>query len=212
MKIPAAEFEKSALHPRDCPKQKLPEVAFAGRSNVGKSSVMNTLLGRRGLVKTSSTPGKTQTLNFFRVRSGKAEFRFVDLPGYGFAKVPERMRKSWAKIIETYLEGREQLRGVVVILDIRRGVTEMDRELLDWLAAAGIEALIVLTKADKVSGSKRAAAAATVQRELRRELRIEPPLGPEDPVVFSSANGLGKDALWRRLNGWLRTPAGVSRK
>jgi GTP-binding protein len=198
VKVSAAKFEKSAVHPADFPKGKVPEVAFAGRSNVGKSSMMNTLLGRKGLVKTSSTPGKTQTLNFFSLRRGKLEVRFVDLPGYGYANVPERVRRSWGKMIDTYLENREQLRGVVVILDIRRGVGEMDVQLLDWLAAKGIEAAIVVTKADKLSGNKRAAAAAQVRRELS--------LGPEDPVIFSSADGLGKDVLWRRLDRWLASP------
>ncbi|MFQ5693763.1 MAG: ribosome biogenesis GTP-binding protein YihA/YsxC, partial [Nitrospinota bacterium] len=160
MKVSAAEFETSAVHPADYPPGPEPEVAFAGRSNVGKSSMMNALLGRRGLVKTSSTPGKTQTLNFFRVRAGKRRFRFVDLPGYGYAKVPERVRQNWGKMIEAYLEGRAQLRGVVVILDIRRGVMEMDRQLVEWLAAKGIETLVVLTKADKLSRPKGAAAAA----------------------------------------------------
>lgn len=203
MKISEAKFEKSAVRPADYPAGGLPEVAFAGRSNVGKSSMMNTLLGRRGLVKTSSTPGKTQTLNFFHVRAGKAEFRLVDLPGYGFAKVPERVRRTWGKMVESYLEHREQLRGVVVILDIRRGVTEMDRQLLDWLKAQGIEALAVLTKGDKLSGSGRAAAAAAVRRELG--------LGPPDPVVFSAANGTGKEALWRRLDRWLTNARGSGR-
>jgi GTP-binding protein len=195
MKILAAEFEKSAVRPDQYPKDLLPEIAFAGRSNVGKSSMMNALLGRKGLVKTSSTPGKTQTLNFFRVRTDKSEFRFVDLPGYGYAKVPESIRRSWGKMIETYLETREGLRGVVVILDIRRGVTDMDRELLEWLAAKGIETLPVLTKGDKLSGGKQAEAAARVRRELS--------LGPDGPIVFSATGGLGKEALWRRLNRWV---------
>jgi GTP-binding protein len=166
--------------------------------------MMNTLLGRKGLVKTSSTPGKTQTLNFFRVCSGKAEFRFVDLPGYGYAKVPDRVRKNWGNMIETYLEGREQLQGVVVILDIRRGAGDMDRELLDWFTAKRIEALAVVTKADKLSANRRAAAAAKVRKELA--------LGPDNPIVFSSTNGLGKDVLWRRLDRWLKRPAGAPRK
>ena len=204
MKVTAAEFEISAVQPADYPKENLPEVAFAGRSNVGKSSMMNVLLGRRGLVKTSSAPGKTQTLNFFHVRSGKTEFRFVDLPGYGYAKVPEQVRRSWGKMIETYLESREQLQGVVVILDIRRGVMEMDRQLLDWLSAKGVEALVAVTKADKLSSSKRAAAAATVRRDLS--------LKREEPTIFSSSSRLGKDAIWRGLNRLLRSPVSVSRR
>jgi GTP-binding protein len=204
MKVLSAEFEKSVVHPADFPKGKQPEVAFAGKSNVGKSSMMNTLLGRKGLVKTSSTPGKTQTLNFFVVRGDKAEVRFVDLPGYGYAKVPERVRRSWGKMIDTYLETREQLRGVVVILDVRRGVGEMDLQLLDWLAAKEIEFVVVVTKGDKLSGAKRAAAAAQVRRELS--------LGPEDLVIFSSASGLGKGDLWRRLDRWLAKPVSPSPK
>ena len=209
MKVIAAEFEKSVVHGKDCPKDPLAEVAFAGRSNVGKSSMMNTLLGRKGLVKTSSTPGKTQTLNFFRVRTGGGgggggtEFRFVDLPGYGYAKAPDRVRKAWGKMVESYLEVREPLQGVVVILDIRRGAGDMDRDLLEWLASKGMASLVVLTKADKLSASKRAAASAQVRKDLS--------LGPEDPVTFSAANGMGKDALWRRLEPWVRNPAGFSR-
>ena len=209
MKVIAAEFVKSVVHGKDCPKDPLVEVAFAGRSNVGKSSMMNTLMGRKGLVKTSSTPGKTQTLNFFRVRTGGgrggggAGFRFVDLPGYGYAKAPERVRQAWGKMVESYLEGRAPLQGVVVILDIRRGAGDMDRDLLEWLASKGMSALVVLTKADKLSASKRAAASAQVRKDLS--------LGPEDPVTFSAANGMGKDALWRRLGPWVRNPAGFSR-
>lgn len=196
MKVTNAEFEKSAVQFKDYPGGSFPEVAFAGRSNVGKSSMMNTLLGRKGLVKTSGTPGKTRTLNFFRIRAGKSEFRFVDLPGYGYAKVPDRVRESWKEMIETYLERRQELRGVVVILDIRRGVMEMDLDLLHWLTTKHIDALVVLTKADKLSRSKQAATAAQVSKELS--------LGAGNPILFSSDNGSGKNILWRRLHPWLR--------
>ncbi len=196
MKVTKAEFEKSAVRFKDYPGGSFPEVAFAGRSNVGKSSMMNTLLGRKGLVKTSGTPGKTRTLNFFRIRAGKSEFRFVDLPGYGYAKVPRRVRGSWKEMIETYLERRQELRGVVLILDIRRGVMEMDLDLLHWLTSKQIDALVVLTKADKLSRSKQAAAAAQVKKELS--------LGAGDPIPFSSDNGSGRNILWRRLHPWLR--------
>ena len=127
----------------------------------------------------------------------------MDLPGYGYAKAPERVRQAWGKMVESYLEVRAPLQGVVVILDIRRGAGDMDRDLLEWLASKGMAALVVLTKADKLSASKRAAASARVRKDLS--------LGPEDPVTFSAANGMGKDALWRRLGPWVRSPAGFSR-
>lgn len=203
MKISRAEFEKSAVHFKDYPRGSFPEVAFAGRSNVGKSSMMNTLLGRKGLVKTSGTPGKTRTLNFFRIQSGKSEFRFVDLPGYGYAKVPHQVRVSWKNMIDTYLEQRRELRGVVVIMDIRRGVMEMDLGLLNWLTSKRIDTLVVLTKADKLSKSKQAIAAAQVRKDLL--LRVD------EPILFSSDKGSGKGVLWQRLNLWIRSEGSISK-
>ncbi len=130
MKILSAEFVLSAKEPAHYPPAVLPEIAFAGRSNVGKSSLINTLLNRKGLARTSNTPGRTQEINFFRVND---RFAFIDLPGYGYAKVPESIRKQWGPMVETYLRERDTLRLVVLILDVRRDPSEEDLQLIDWL-------------------------------------------------------------------------------
>ena len=148
MKITSAELVISAAAPKQFPPTKVPEVAFAGRSNVGKSTLINSLLNRKNLVKTSSTPGKTQLINFFRINQS---FHCVDLPGYGFAKVPEPIRRSWRALIEAYLAGREPLRGVVLIIDIRHGPNAQDRQLLGWLVHHQLPVLVVASKADKLS-------------------------------------------------------------
>lgn len=154
------------------------------------------------MVKTSSTPGKTQTLNFFRIQTGKSEFRFVDLPGYGYAKVPHQVRASWKNMIDTYLGQRRDLRGVVVIMDIRRGVMKMDLDLLNWLSSKRIDALLVLTKADKLSKSKQATATVQVRKDLL--------LKEDEPILFSSDKGLGKNILWHHLNLWIRSGGSIT--
>src|SRR5512142_71420 len=136
--IKSTEFIKSATKPANYPVASLPEIAFAGRSNVGKSSLINVLVNRKNLVRTSSTPGRTQLINFFTVNG---EFTLVDLPGYGFAKVPLSVKKGWGPMVETYLSTRENLRGVVLILDIRRVPGAEERQMLDWLRAYGIPPL-----------------------------------------------------------------------
>ena len=130
MKVISAEFVTSAVSINKCPKILLPEFAFAGKSNVGKSSLINCLVNRKKLVKTSATPGKTQMINFFNINQ---QLHFADLPGYGFAKVPESVRKHWDAMVENYVRNRESLLGVVFIIDIRRGLTELDLGLKDWL-------------------------------------------------------------------------------
>ncbi|WP_298438357.1 ribosome biogenesis GTP-binding protein YihA/YsxC, partial [Geobacter sp.] len=134
MHVTSAEFVKSATKPANYPPEEFPEVAFAGRSNVGKSSLINVLVNRKGLVRTSSTPGRTQLINFFLVNGG---LMLVDLPGYGFAKVPLAVKKQWGPMMETYLSTRRTLGCVVLILDIRRVPTEEDRQMLQWLRAYG---------------------------------------------------------------------------
>ena len=151
MKILSAEFVTSAVKPAQYPPVKYPEMAFAGRSNVGKSSLINTLVNRKRLVKTSSTPGRTQLINFFDINN---LITFVDLPGYGYAKVPTAVRKNWGPMIETYLSGRDTLKGVVVILDIRRTPREEEHHLIAWLEHYSIARILVLTKADKLSKTK----------------------------------------------------------
>lgn len=187
MKILSAEFVLSAKEPAHYPPAVLPEIAFAGRSNVGKSSLINTLLNRKKLARTSNTPGRTQQINFFRVND---RLTFVDLPGYGYAKVPEAIRKQWGPMVETYLRERQTLKLVVLILDIRREPSEEDRQLIDWLHFYRLRCLVVLTKIDKVSRN--------VLTEKRR--RIGGEMGsPLPPVPFSAKTGEGKEVLWREI-------------
>ena len=183
MKILSAEFVLSAKEPVHYPPAVLPEIAFAGRSNVGKSSLINTLLNRKKLARTSNTPGRTQEINFFRVND---RLNFVDLPGYGYAKVPETIRKQWGPMVETYLRERRTLKLVVLILDIRREPSEEDRQLIDWLRFYSLRCLVVLTKIDKVSRN--------VLTEKRRRIGREMD-GPLPPVPFSAKTGEGKEPL-----------------
>lgn len=151
MHIQSAEFIKSAAKSAQYPPAGLPEIAFVGRSNVGKSSVINTLVKRKRLVKTSSTPGRTQLINFFKINDA---FVFVDLPGFGYAKVPSAVRRTWQPMIETYLLNRESLVAVVVIMDIRRMPDQKEKNLLDWMAHHGLRRVLILTKTDKFSKSR----------------------------------------------------------
>lgn len=149
LRITSAEFVISAARAEQFPTPRIPELAFVGRSNVGKSSLLNALVGRRDLAKTSSTPGKTRQLNFFRIND---KFHLVDLPGYGYAKVAQTEREAWARLIERYLREREQLRLVVSLVDIRHDPTALDRSMIEWLGSIPVPFLVVLTKLDKVSG------------------------------------------------------------
>lgn len=188
MKISSAEFVKSATQPGNYPPAEYPEIAFAGRSNVGKSSLINVLVRRKNLVRTSSTPGRTQLINFFTVNQS---FNLVDLPGYGFAKVPLAVKKAWGPMIRTYLELREGLMGVVFILDIRRVPQEEDLKMLDWLEEFGVPTIPVITKIDKVNRSQR-------DKQLRL---IAAATGlPEDAFsLFSATTREGTDDIWERI-------------
>jgi GTP-binding protein len=188
MKIKSAEFITSAAKPSQYPTVALPEIAFAGRSNVGKSSLINTLVNRKHLVKTSSTPGRTQLINFFDINR---RMGFVDLPGYGYAKVPVSVRKKWGPMIETYLSGRETLRGVVVIMDIRRIPRQEELNLLGWLNHYAIAGILVLTKTDKLSKNKQAHQHNLVARALDRP--------KNDFILFSAKTRRGRDALWNAI-------------
>lgn len=185
MKVLSAEFVKSATKPSEYPPGNLPEVAIAGKSNVGKSSLINTLVNRKNLAKTSSEPGRTQTLNFFRVNE---KLSLVDLPGYGFAKAPLEARRAWKPMVETYLQTREAIRLVILILDSRRGLSPEDSTLLDWLEYHEIPALIVLTKADKLSQFERA--------RQKKGLAAIPLLEGRPLLFFSALTGEGKDEVW----------------
>ncbi|MHB8482483.1 MAG: ribosome biogenesis GTP-binding protein YihA/YsxC [Nitrospiria bacterium] len=190
MKIKTAEFVKSCVDPAYYPKQPFPAVAFVGRSNVGKSTLMNRLLNRHSLVKVSSTPGKTQTINFFLVNEA---FFFVDLPGYGFAKVPETVKGQWKKMIETYLSRSDNLKGVVLLVDIRREPVPDDLVMKKWLESYQIPCLMVATKADKLSSSQKA----------KSLIRIKEAFMVEQLISFSSLSDEGKDPIWKELLKWI---------
>jgi len=189
-----AQFEISIAKPSGLPPPSGPEIAFAGRSNAGKSSAINTLAGHVRLAFVSKTPGRTQLLNFFRLNSGAL---LVDLPGYGYAAVPEKVRREWAGLIETYLKKRESLIGLVLIMDSRHPLTPLDRQMIDWFAVSQRPIHVLLTKSDKLS---RGAAAAVLQ-EVRRALA---PLGPQVTVqLFSSLKKSGVEEAEKVIGGWL---------
>ncbi|MBE0585242.1 MAG: YihA family ribosome biogenesis GTP-binding protein [Desulfofustis sp.] len=181
-------FVVSAHRLDQLPEDNLPEIAFAGRSNVGKSSLLNTLLNRKQLVKVSSRPGKTTGLNFFLV---EAAVYFVDLPGYGYAQVGKDLRSQWGKLITSYLQTRSQLVCVVVIVDLRHGVKQPDSELLRWLRQQSIPFLVVYTKADKLSGNERAKNAALL--DAGHGLRMD------ERIIFSATSRMGRDKLIEKL-------------
>jgi len=170
--------------PRELPAPGIPELAFAGRSNAGKSSAINALAGRRRLAFTSKTPGRTQLINFFSL--GKTAY-LVDLPGYGYAGVPDEVREHWEVLVGGYIANRESLAGVVVVMDARHPLTALDRQLLEWLGSAGRRVHVLLTKADKLS---RQAATATLER-VRRELPLACP--GSTVQLFSSLKNQGID-------------------
>lgn len=188
-RIHSAEFVKSCGAVEQFPKSRLPEIAMVGRSNVGKSSAINCLLNRQGLAKVGKIPGKTQTINFYQVETNQGEFGLVDLPGYGFAKVPEHVRKHWIPLIEQYFHTRSSLRGVILLVDVRRA-QEQDRDMLGWLEHLGIPQVVVATKADKVVRGKRAAAI----QDLRRSLNLL-----TDPILLSAQSGEGKQSVLERI-------------
>lgn len=191
MHIHQTVFIKSAVKPVDYPEAVLPEVAFAGRSNVGKSSLINVLVERKGLVRTSSTPGRTQLINFFQMTAADLELNLVDLPGYGYAKVPLDVKRQWGPMMERYLSGRETLRAVVLILDIRRIPTDEDLQMLSWLQSYQRRPIIVLTKCDKVSKNERAKQTALIAARLQMD--------PALLVHFSALSKDGRVAVWQAI-------------
>ena len=189
-----ARFLTSVASIRGLPPDRGREVAFAGRSNAGKSSAINALTGRRDLARTSRTPGRTRLVNFFELDEGR---RLVDLPGYGYARVPRAMSRGWGALVGRYLESRRSLAGVVVLMDIRHPLTELDVTLLDWCRAADLPVLAVLTKADKLARGRRAAALSEVWGRLTRygdAVRA---------MTFSATKRIGRRELTQCLDGWL---------
>ena len=192
MIIKSAEFIKSAVKSAHYPPENLPEIAFAGRSNVGKSSLINVLVNRKRLAKTSSTPGRTQLINFFMINNA---FSFVDIPGFGYAKVPPAIKKQWGPMVETYLSTRKTLRGIVVIVDVRRTPGNEELDLLDWLNHYEIPSILVVTKTDKLSRSK--------QQIQKRRIADALSLNSEDLLMFSAKTRQGKKALWNSISSLL---------
>ncbi len=191
MKILSAEFVASAAAPGQFPSDNKPQIAFAGRSNVGKSSIINTLLHRKKLVKTSATPGKTQLINFFIING---QFYFVDLPGYGYARVPQAVTDTWAPMIEGYLKNSPELRAVVVLLDVRRRPDERDIRLLEWLRRYDIPVICVLTKSDKLGRQE--------SERARRDVLEQ--AGLPDLLLTSAKSGQGIKELWSEISRRLR--------
>jgi GTP-binding protein len=195
MSVKKAEFVIGAASLGQLPKGGLPEIALAGRSNVGKSSLLNKLTGRRKLARTSKTPGKTREINMYLIDE---KLMLADLPGYGFAKVPKAMKRKWSDLIERYLNEREELRGIVHLVDLRHPPTADDVQMHEWTRHYGVPTLIAATKADKIARSKRAQAVRKIGDIL------EP--APGTPVVaFSAVTGEGAREIW----GWVRETAGL---
>ena len=189
-------FLKSAFRKEHWPDEECPEVAFVGRSNVGKSSCLNTLVGGKGVARVSKTPGRTQAINFFDLQLGGNPLRFADLPGYGFAKVPKSVKKTWDRMVGEYLHDRDALALVVVLVDMRRDPTQLDRQMIEWLRDADRTGLLVLTKADRIAKSKR----------LHQQTMICKGLGVprEASMLFSSPERMGREDLWARINEAVR--------
>lgn len=192
MDVKQADFIKSAVKPKDYPPAELPEVAFVGRSNVGKSSLINVLANRKALVRTSNTPGRTQLINFFNING---VLTLVDLPGYGYAKAPPDVRKQWGPMIENYLAKRDSLKTVVLILDIRRIPSDGDMQMLNWLNNYAIPPLVVLTKCDKLSKLETAKQTALISAAIGRN--------KEDLLFFSALSKKGRDEIWLKIEQML---------
>lgn len=188
MIVKSADFVTSAVNPSQYPEALHPEAAFAGRSNVGKSSLINTLVNRKRLVKTSSTPGRTQLINFFTVND---RISLVDLPGYGYARVPASVRRNWGPMIETYLKGRETLKAVVLIMDIRRIPGIEEQNFIDWLKLYHRTPILVLTKADKLSKS--------AQKKQRQAIGAAIGVDESVLILFSAKTRVGKPEVWSAI-------------
>ena len=187
-----ARFVISAADPKQFPAEDLPEIAVVGRSNVGKSSLINALVKHDGLARTSRTPGRTRLVNWFEI-DGK--FHLVDLPGYGYAEVSRDMRESWRPLIEGYLSGRKTLAGVLLLIDVRRGVQDEELDFVPWLEAKQTPIVVALTKSDKLAKNKRMLEVIKAKKELGLK---------RDPIAVSAQDGEGIDAVWRAVFGLIK--------
>ena len=190
MKVISTAFVKSAFKEDDWPRDQRPEIAFMGRSNVGKSSLMNSLLRVKGLARTSSTPGRTQSLNFFLINGA---FSFVDLPGFGYARVPKIIKSGWGEMVESYLAKRSQLMLSIHIVDSRHEPTKLDLQLHEWLKHTAKPRLIVATKSDKLSNNE-------LRESMERAKRV---FGEESVIAYSARTGRGRDEVWRAIENAL---------
>lgn len=191
MKITSAEFVKSAFDRTHWISDERPEIAFLGRSNVGKSSLLNSLLNRKGLARTSNTPGRTQSLNYFLIND---EFYFVDLPGYGYAKVSKAMRSDWGVMARDYLSERPELVLFIQLVDSRHLPTELDKQLNDWLIVNGKRHIVVATKSDKSSSNQ-------LQKQIAQ---IKKALSESKILSYSASTGKGRDELWSEIASALK--------
>lgn len=193
MKVNKADFIISAVGPDQYPVDALPEIALAGRSNVGKSSLINRMINRKNLARTSSTPGKTQQLNYYRIND---DLYFVDFPGYGYAKVSKTSRQQWGKMIEKYLLEREPLKLVLQMVDLRHSPSKEDIMMYDWLRHNGLPVCVVGTKADKIPKTRR----EKHYKVIKQELGILP---GNLFIPFSSEEGMGKEELWAVISSFI---------
>ncbi len=194
MIIKTVEFIKSAVKPSQYPEYDFPEIAFAGRSNVGKSSLINTLIQRKGMVKTSSKPGCTRLINFFLVNE---ELSFVDFPGYGYAKVSKKIRSQWQPMVNLYLSQRKSLLGLILLIDIRRDPGKEELDMVDWLESHKMPYLVILTKSDKLSKTKQQKRLLSICAQMNRE--------KDSVILFSAKTKKGRDTILKEienLTGW----------
>jgi GTP-binding protein len=199
VKISSSRFVRAVVRAQDGPKDTGPDVVFLGRSNVGKSTLINRLLGTKGLARTSSQPGRTQAVHLYRVNDA---FYFVDLPGYGYAKVPERVRQAWGPLVEGYLESRRaHVALALLVIDARHEPTQLDRVMWDWLVQRDLPHVVVATKTDKLSGNGRAKARTHLKRTFGES--------EDTPTLLASpVSGLGIRELWSHLDRALRATGG----
>ncbi|MDP2643841.1 MAG: ribosome biogenesis GTP-binding protein YihA/YsxC [Desulfobacterales bacterium] len=201
MIIKSAQFITSATQPSQYPPAVLPEIAFCGRSNVGKSSLINALVNRKSLVKTSNTPGRTQLVNFFDINGA---FSFVDLPGYGYARVPIAVKRKWPAMIETYLSTRKTLKGVVLIMDLRRTPNQEETNLIDWFDYHGIAKILILTKADKLSKTGQKAQHESFAKSFETD--------KSRLILFSTKSKQGMENVWQAIENLIETSETDSRR